>query len=131
MRKGKIHHLIILGLGVMIAGCGTAQKVLPVHDEVLRYPLPYDLAYLRTMEAAERVPGWEIESTEKEKGVIVARNINYSSWADADKHSVTFWVKRIGPKETSVEIAPQSQHAIGADELLKTIDRYLGREIKT
>ena len=131
MRKGKILSLIMLGAGILIGGCSISQKVLPAHDEVLRYPLPYDLTYLRAAEAVEKIPGWEIESTEKEKGVIVARNINYSSLADSDKSSITFWVKRVNAKETTVEIAPDSQHALGGDELLKNINRYVIREIKT
>ena len=121
--------LMILGIGISLTACVSQNKVLPLHDEVLTFHLPYDLAYLPTVEALERVAGWELENTEKEKGLIIIRNINYSSPVDADKQSATFVVKRVGAKETSVELAPQSQRVLGGDQLLEQVSRYLDREL--
>ena len=127
MRYFKI-GLIVLCLGISAAACAH-NKVLPVHDEVLIYKLPFDLTYLRAEEALERVEGWELQMTEKEKGLIVIRNTNYSSFSDADKRNATFLVKRVGPKETSVELAPQSQSVLGGGDLLRKIAKYLDREL--
>ena len=44
----KFVLILILSLG--LAGCNTVGEVLPPNDEVLVYKLPYDLAYLRTIE---------------------------------------------------------------------------------
>ena len=129
MRYFKFLNILILGFGIFFAGCATQNKVLPLHDEVISVHLPYDLTYLRTEEAIERVEGWELELTEKEKGVIVARNINFGTLDDADKRNVTFWVKRVGPRETSVQLAPQSQRIIGGGELLERVSQYLDHEL--
>ena len=129
MSPFKFRNILVAALGICLAGCAAGNKVLPLHDEVLYFKLPYDLTYLRTGEALERVEGWELEQTEKEKGVIVIRNTNYSSWDDADKRSATFWLKRIGPKETSVQLAPQSQRILGAGMLLERVTQYLDREV--
>ena len=120
--------VLILGLGLM-SGCSTSQKVFPVHDEVLSYKLPYDLTYLRALEALENVSGWELEETEKEKGYITVRNVAYSRFDDADKRRATFLLKRVAREETSIELAPQSQRVVGGDDLLKRISQYLSREL--
>ncbi len=114
---------------VAAAGCASQkEKILPVHDEVLIYPLSYDVTYLRTIEALESVDGWELEETEKEKGSIRVRNINFSSFDDADKRIVDFMVKRVDRNKTSVELAPASQRVLGGNELLKKVAAYLNRE---
>ncbi|HLD56302.1 MAG TPA: hypothetical protein VJA00_01660, partial [Candidatus Omnitrophota bacterium] len=84
MRPFKLWSFLVLGLGISLVGCAVENKILPLHDEVLYVHAPYDVAYLRAIETLERVEGWELESTEKEKGIIVARNINFSSLVDAD-----------------------------------------------
>ncbi len=130
MRHFKFWNVLILGFGICLAGFAAQNKVLPpLHDEVLTFKLPYDLTYLRTEEALERVDGWELQLTEKEKGVIVVRNINYSAWDDADTRVATVWVKRIGAKETSVQLAPQSQRILGGGKLLERVSQYLDQEL--
>lgn len=129
MRYFKISNVLMVVLGIYFAGCASQNKVLPLHDEVLQFQLPYDLAYLRTIEALERVEGWELQSTEKEKGLIVVRNINFSSVDDADKRNATFRLKRVGPRETSVQLAPHSQRVLGGETLLERISVYLDREL--
>ena len=46
---------------LLSAGCVHDTAVRPLHNEVLRYPVAYDLAYLRTLEALQSLPGWELE----------------------------------------------------------------------
>jgi uncharacterized lipoprotein len=123
--------LFLIAFFAVIASAGCAsqkEKILPVHDEVLIYPLPYDVTYLRTIEALESVDDWEMEETEKEKGTIRVRNINFSSFDDADKRIANFLVKRVGRNKTSVELAPESQRIVGGDDLLKKVASYLNRE---
>lgn len=129
MRPFKFFYVIMLGLGISLTGCAANTKVLPQHDEVLQFDLPYDLTYLRAMEAVERVEGWELQATEKEKGLLIVRNINYSSLDDADQRTATFVVKRVAARKTSVELAPYSQRVIGGDDLLERISQYLNREV--
>lgn len=122
---------LMLSIAILFfAGCSTvSETVLPANDEVLIYELPYDLVYLRAMEALEKVDGWDLEETEKEKGVIIARNNNYGSFADADLRSVKILVTRINRNQTSVELAKDSQHVAGGGDLLESISSYVAREI--
>ncbi len=129
MRIFKYWNILMLSFSILSAGCAVKNKILPVHDEVLRINLPYDLTYLRTAEALQRVEGWELEATEKERGIIIVRNINFSSFADADKRSATIWLKRIGSRETSVQLAPQSQQVAGGDILLERVSQFLDQEL--
>ncbi len=128
MRPFRLLSVLMLGLGISLVGCAAENAILPLHDEVLRVPASYDVAYLRTLETLERVEGWELESTEKEKGILVARNINFSSLADADKRSATFWIKSLGPRETSIQLAPQSQRILGGNKLLQRISQSFSEE---
>ena len=129
MRQTNRLGILMLSFGICIAGCTTAKKILPLHDEVLRFNLPYDLTYLRAAEALQRVAGWELESTEKEKGIILVRNINYSSFDDADKRIATVLIKHIGARETSVQLAPESQRILGGGTLLENISRIMDQEL--
>lgn len=118
----------ILSLG--LAGCsGKSKSLLPVHDEVLVYALPLDLTYLRTVEAVNAHPDWEVDYTDKEKGLIVLRNMRYSSFADADLRTAVLVLKRVGPRETSVQFDLKSQAVRGGDEILDLIKQYLSREV--
>lgn len=96
-------------------------------DEVLVYNRAYDFVFLRTMEAVDNVPNWSLSDTDKEKGLLSVRSMNFSSGFDAEKRIATFVVKRISRRKTSVELEPQSQTVIGGKELLRAIDQLLGQ----
>ncbi|MFA7254574.1 MAG: hypothetical protein WC133_00545 [Candidatus Omnitrophota bacterium] len=128
--KNILTAMLVLILGLGLAGCNTVGKVLPINDEVLVYKLPYDLTYLRTMEAIDDKGAWQLEETDKEKGIITVRDTNYSRLDDSDLRVITFVVKRVDRGTTSVSIDPKSQKVCGGKELLKAISEALGREIK-
>lgn len=129
MKKIAGLAVILLIFALSAAGCRTLSEELKPNDEVLIYPLPFDLTYLRAFEALELVDGWEIEETEKEKGMIRVRNVQFSSFDDAETRLVTFEIKRLSRKETSVSIAPESQRVIGGDILLRKVSESLRAEI--
>ena len=116
---------------ITFSGCAGNPKVLPKHDDVLLYPLAYDLVYLRTIEALESVPKWEVDEMEKERGIIRVRNTDYQTPGDADQRVITFVLSRIGKRETSVQIDPDSQHVVGGDSLLTNITKFMKREMKS
>jgi len=122
---------LILVLSLGFSACNTVGKVLPPNDEVLVFQLPYDLTYLHTMEALDGRGSWQLEGTDKEKGVISVRDTNYSRLDDSDKRVITFQIKRVDRGTTSVSIAPDSQKVFGGADLLKVISLALGREIKS
>lgn len=131
-----MRHLKTLSLWVVFAGllfhygCAAEKKIPPAYEEVLIYQLPYDLVYLRVFEALENVNNeWELEETEKEKGIIRARNMAYSRLDDADKRTATILVKRLGRGQTSVALAPYSNQVLGGKELMKRISQYVSREL--
>lgn len=126
----KTTYAIILSVifSLSVTGCAADNQVLPTHDEVLTYQVPYDLAFLRTIEALESLPDWELSETEKEKGIIRVNNTNFATFDDADKREATFIVKRVNRKETSIALAPYSQQVIGAKDLFKRISQYVGTE---
>lgn len=121
----------VLILGSVLTGCNTVSKVLPPNDEKLLYKLPYDLTYLRTLEALDSQPNWQLEETEMVKGIIKVRNTNYSNPDDADLRVITFVIKRVDPQTTSVSILPKCQHVPGGDKLLVAIGERLSSEAKT
>ena len=120
--------LVIWILTSVFSFAGCAHHALPVYDEVLSYNLPYDRVYLRTIEAIEAHPDWDLEVTDKEHGFIKIRNLRYSSYADADQRTATLLIKRVGPSETSVAFDKDSQAVVGGDEVLKLIKQYLSLE---
>lgn len=115
---------------LVFPGCLRDGEIMPVHDEKLIYQLPFDLVYLRTIEAMEKTNDWEMEITEKEKGTIQVRNTAFSQLSDADQRVVTVIVSRISRNETSVQLAPDSQKVIGGDRLLEQISQYLSQEVQ-
>ena len=125
----QIALILILSLG--LAACNTVGKVLPPNDEVLVYKLPYDLTYLRTMEALDSTGNWQLEETDKEKGTLSVRDTNYSRLDDSDLRVVTFWVKRVDAGTTSVSIDPASQKVYGGKQLLEAVGTTLGRETRS
>lgn len=122
---------LILILGLSLSGCNTVGEVLPPNDEVLVYKLPYDLTYLRTMEALNTVGTWELEETDKERGILSVRDTNYSRLDDSDLRVIAFVVKRVDRGTTSVSIDPKSQKVFGGKKLLEAIGGALGREVKS
>ncbi|MEI7751582.1 MAG: hypothetical protein WCJ71_05755 [Candidatus Omnitrophota bacterium] len=123
--------VLILSLGLGLAGCNTVGEVLPPNDEVLIYKLPYDLTYLRTMEALDGKGDWQLEETDKERGVISVRDTNYSQLDDSDLRVITFAVKRVDRGTTAVSIEPKSQKVFGGKKLLDAVGEALGREVKS
>ena len=121
--------VLILSLG--FSACNTVGEVLPPNDEVLIYPLPYDLTYLRTMEALDGQGHWQLTGTDKEKGTLGVRDTNYSRLDDSDLRDITFLVRRVDRGTTSVSIDPKSQKVFGGAELMKAIAAALSREIKS
>ena len=119
----------LMALLVLTAGCFEHNPVLPVHDEVLVYNLPYDLTYLRVVEGLQSVAGWDLDITLKESGLVRVRNLDYSGLDDADKRTVTFLVKRIESRKTSVELMPESQQTLGSGDLLKAVANELSQEV--
>ena len=122
---------LVLMLGLGFAGCNTVGKVLPPNDEVLVYKLPYDVTYLRTMETLDSVGTWQLDETDKERGIITVRDMNYSRLDDSDLRVITFLIKRVDRETTSVSIDPKSQKIFGGKQLLEAVGAALGREIKS
>lgn len=122
---------VFLLMFFFVTGCVNIQKspVYPAHDEVLLYELPYDLTYLRTLDALSNLPGWELDITEKEKGTIRVRNLNWTRLDDSDRRLVTFVISRVSRTETSVQIAPESQRTLGGGDLMKHINKYVSAEL--
>ena len=126
---GKKCGWAVLVFIFIFSGCAVGKKILPVHDDVLIYPLAYDLVYLRTLDALQTLPEWELDLTEKEKGIISVRNVNYGQLGDADKRTAVFFIKRVDRDQTSIQLAPQSQQVSGGDKLLQRIAQYMSREL--
>jgi MFS superfamily sulfate permease-like transporter len=123
--------VFILMFALGLAACNTVGEVLPPNDQVLVYKLPYDLTYLRTLDALDSVGTWELEETDKERGLITVRDTNYSRLDDSDLRTVTFLVKRVDRETTSVSIDPDSQKVYGGKKLLDAVSEALGREIRS
>ena len=129
MRKILPSFLILLGIILGSSGCREKSSVLPSWDEVLVYPLPYDLVYLKTLEAADTHPDWELDYTDKENGIIRIHNQRYSSFADADLRFAKLLIKRMDHSKSSVEFAPESRAIVGGDEILSLIKQSLSEEV--
>lgn len=128
MRKIVNIVLTVCFLTGAFLGC-KHNSLLPVNDEVLTYPLPYDLTFLRTLEAIQQHPDWNLDWTDKEKGIISIRNMRFSSYADADQREAILLVKRLSLHETAVQFDPKSQAVVGGDEILSLIRQSLSREL--
>ena len=129
-RFSAIILMLILGLG--LAGCNTAhRKMEPPCTKVLVYQLPYDLTYLRVMEALDGKGKWQLEETDKEKGLISLRETDYKSLDDSDVPVIVIEIKRVDRATTSVALAPKSQAAYSGAVLMKKIDEALSRETQS
>ena len=129
MRKKLPSFLVLLVVVLGSLSCREKSSLLPAHDEVLVYPLPYDLVYLRIMEAVDSHADWELDYTEKENGIIRIHNQRYSSFADADLRYAKLIVKRLSHNKSSVEFAPESQAIVGGDEIFSLIKQSLSEEV--
>ena len=122
---------ILLACGLSFSSCAHQHKkeLLPSHDEVLRYPLAYDLVFLRTIEGLENIQGWEVQETEKEKGIIRVYNHQIGRTDDSDNRVATIFVKRVNRNETTVELASGSRRVGGGKEMMQVISQYVSREL--
>ncbi len=100
-------------------------KEYPRYDQVLVYNRPYDVTYLRTLEALNNISGWVLQETDKEKGLIVLRNREYGHAFDKDKRVARVILKRVSREQTSVELDTPSQRLEEGGELLESIDRMM------
>jgi len=126
MKLISISFLIL----ILASGCTSTgkPKFIEVHDEVILAPYALDYTYLRTLEAVQALPDWELDRTDKEKGILHLKNVRFSSFADADMRLATLQLKRVGPRETSVQFTEKTQSIVGGDEVLKAVKQYLGME---
>lgn len=127
MKKSPIFLAFFL-FSISALSCKTTEPFIENNNEILIYQLPFDLTYLRTLEALQMHDDWEIEETEKEFGIITVRNIAFGTFGDADKRKVVFNIKSTGNRETSVSIDPQYQRVPGGNKLLELVASYLSRE---
>lgn len=111
-------------LAGMLAGC--VHQPMVKQDEVLIYNRAYDYTYDGVLRALNNAEPWQLATTDKAQGQIVAYNQEYWDSLDADKRTAVILVKRIDRKKTSVELAPESQNVIGVGDILKSIDQVLG-----
>lgn len=131
MKKVFIPLMVLFFLSLAGGGCRTTSSVVKVdHKEVLDFPLPFDLVYLRTIEAINEDPDWELDFTDKEKGYIVLHNQNFSSFDDADLRTAKLIVKRLAYQRTTVELAPESRGVSGGDTILGLIKKHLTFEVE-
>lgn len=107
----------------MLGGCASVEA--PKYDAVLVYDQPFDLTYLKTIEALNEFPNWLLEETEKERGFIRICNTQYGHAFDRDKDRADIIVKRVSRAQTSVSLDPSSQRIRQAKELLDHIDQYM------
>lgn len=121
---------MVVCLGMLGVGCKTVEKaVLPGHSEVLIYNLPYDLTYLRTLEALQTVKDWELRLTEKERGILRVYCQAFKAVDGTDEREITFLIKRINRGQTSIQIAPDDQHVPGGGALLEKVASVLNDEV--
>jgi len=114
--KGLLTCVLLL---VVLCGCRTFETDLVIHDELFTYDMPYDVTYLRVLDAIDRNNDWVVDQTDKANGKIRVRPENYRR-----NDNATLLVGRLERRKTSVELAPQSQQIRGIEGLLKDIDKY-------
>ena len=114
----------VLMVGLM-GGCSSVKEY-PQYDQVLMYDRPYDYTYLKVIEAVNTIPEWTVEETDQVKGLIVLRNTAYGHMFDHDKWVVQLDVRRMGQKQTSVSLKPESQQNEKGGFILERIDYVMG-----
>ena len=105
MNISRRTSLTVLLFVFVLAGC-VSSPIGPTHDEVLVYDKPFDYTYLKVLEAINSTPGWSLYDTDKEAGVISAWNETYDTLLDDDMRRATFQIRRLGRRETSVQLTP-------------------------
>ncbi len=127
----------ILSVGLLVfvlmasAGCASLKKCgakcdeKVVYDQVLTYDKPYDYVYMKTLFALNDYPNWLLDETDKEKGIIVLRDIQFGHMFDRDKWLVRVSIKRINIKETSVSLTPETQECPEGGKILDRIDQVM------
>lgn len=113
--------LLIFAASVLVFGCAGLEDH-PVYDRVHVYNKPFDYTYLRVIEALNALPNWLLEETDKEKGILVYRNIQYGHLFDYDKQTARLVVSRVSISQTSVRLDPPTQKVEGAAEMFQKID---------
>ncbi|MBI4550121.1 MAG: hypothetical protein HY714_04270 [Candidatus Omnitrophica bacterium] len=116
-------------LAAIFLAAGCVHSPLVKNDEVLIFNRAFDYTYDGVLRAIDTAAPWGLSHTDKQNGVIVAFNQDYWDTLDADKRTAVIQIKTIARKETSVQLAPESQHVIGGADLLKAIKVQLG-EVK-
>jgi len=133
MKKSLFQIVLASFLLVSVLGCAKFGSFGSVddytrYDEVLVYDRPYDYTFLRTLEALTSIPTWVLETTDKEKGLIVFRNTEYGHIWDRDKQTATFLVTRVSRTQTSVELDEDSQRVREGGKFLKRIDHFIAHD---
>lgn len=123
--KKNFHQAVLSFVVFAFLSSCSSLKDFPSYDQVLIYERPYDFTYLKTLEALNTFPDWTLEETDKNKGLIVLRNVNYGHVSDRDKWEARFIVKSLGRKQTSVALEPDSQRLVQGGALLKRIDQVM------
>jgi hypothetical protein len=127
LKKNTALLSVLLSLA-MLAGC--VHSPLVKNDEVLIFNRAFDYTYDGVLRALDNAYPWGLSSTDKQNGIVVAYNQEYWDTLDADKRSAVIEIKTVGKKETSVQLAPESQNVIGGGDLLQAIKRQLGETKK-
>lgn len=123
---------ILVGLVVnfSVLGCAVRDQVITPYEETLYYELAYDLAYLRTLEAVQEVDGWQLDVTDKERGIIRVQNTQFGRLDDADNRRVELVLKREGSRLTSLSVSPETQHVVGTEEFMKKVNDFIAPSLK-
>lgn len=123
--------LIVLVMAGLTTGCKTWHsevKEVPPFERTLVFDRPFDVTYLKTLEALNTFPDWLLLQTNKEQGLIVLRNQQYGHVFDRDKGIARFIIRRVNRKQTSVELDPSSQEMGKGELLLEQIKQMVGRQ---
>lgn len=128
-------HFTVLGIMVLLLvsgcaslrNCGTKCDEKIKYDRVLEYDLPFDYVYMKTIDAMNLIPNWVLEETDKEKGIVVLRNVQFGHIFDRDKNVAHVNVKRVSRKHTTVALDPDSQELPQGGEILNKIDEIMKR----
>ena len=106
MRKS----IVLIGcMALLLAvGCASNKKKLSYADyPVYTYEQPYDLVYKKALDILSDQPGWILETTDKNEGIIRLASTQYANILDMDTQKGQFVVKMVSRKETSIEFDPE------------------------